>query len=89
MELERLIKMFEEILDIRDSSGKRQCLTHIIVMLVSGILNKCIDFEDIYDYAKGKERWFNKKLGLWNGIQSSATVKNVFRLINPEQFLTI
>ena len=89
IELERLIEMFEERVDVRDSSGKRHCLTHIIVMSVCGILNKCIDFEDIYDYAKAKEKWFNRKLGLWNGIPSSATFRNVFRLINPEQFLRI
>ena len=29
IELERLIEMFEEIVDVRDSSGKRHCLTHI------------------------------------------------------------
>ena len=87
--MERLIKMFEEIVDVRDSSGKRHSMTHIIVMSVCGILNKCIDFEDIYDYAKAKEKWFNKKLNLWNGIPSSATFRNVFRLINPEEFLTI
>lgn len=87
--MERLIEMFKEILDIRDSSGKRHCLTHIIVMSVCGILNKCMDFEDIHDYAKAKEKWFNKKLNLWNGVPSSATFRNVFRLINPEQFLNI
>ena len=45
IELERLI-------DVRDSSGKRHCLTLIIVMSVCWILNKCIDFED---YAKLKK----------------------------------
>lgn len=44
IELERLIKMFEEIIDVRDSSGKRHSMTHIIVMSVCGILNKCIVF---------------------------------------------
>lgn len=87
--MERLIEMFEEIIDIRDSSGKRHCLTHIIVMSVCGILNKCMDFEDIYDYAKAREKWFNKKLNLWNGVPTSATFRNVFRIINPEEFLTI
>ena len=52
IELERLIEMFEEIIDVRDSSGKRHCLTLIIVMSVCWILNKCIDFED---YAKLKK----------------------------------
>jgi hypothetical protein len=32
--LERLVEMFEEIVDVRDSSGKRHCLTHILVMSV-------------------------------------------------------
>ena len=35
--MERLIEMFEEMVDIRESSGKRHCLTHIIVMSVCGI----------------------------------------------------
>lgn len=87
--MERLIEMFEEIVDIRESSGKRHCLTHIIVMSVCGILNKCMDFEDIYDFAKAKEKWFKKKLNLWNGVPTSATFRNVFRIINPKEFLTI
>lgn len=81
--------MFEKIINERDSSGKGHSMTHIIVMSICGILNKRVDFEDIYDYAKAKEKWFTKKLNLWNGIPSSATFKNVFRLINPEEFLTI
>ncbi len=36
--------MFEKIIDVRVSSGKRHCLMHIIVMSVCGILNKCIDY---------------------------------------------
>lgn len=87
--MERLIEMFEEIIDVRDSSGKRHCLTHILVMSVCGILQKRMDFEDIYDYAKAHEKWFNKKLNLWNGIPSSGTFRNVFRLIPAEQFIEI
>lgn len=79
IELKRLIEMFEEIIDIRYSLGKRHCLTYIIVMSVCGILNKCMDFEDIYDYAKAKEKWFNKKLNLWNGVSTSATFRNKSR----------
>ena len=87
--MERLVEMFEEIIDIRDSSGKRHCLTHILVMSVCGILQKRMDFEDIYDYAKAHEKWFDKKLKLWNGIPSVGTFRNVFRLIPAEQFLEI
>ena len=48
-----------------------------------------MDFEDIYDYAKAHEKWFDKKLNLWNGIPSVGTFRNVFRLIPAEQFLEI
>ena len=87
--MERLVEMFEEIIDVRDSSGKRHCLTHILVMSVCGILQKRMDFEDIYDYAKAHEKWFDKKLRLWNGIPSVGTFRNVFRLIPAESFLEI
>ena len=49
--MERLVEMFDEIIDVRDSREKLHCATHIMVMSVYGILNKCMDFEDIYDYA--------------------------------------
>ena len=87
--MKRLIEMFEEIIDVRDSSGKRHCLSHILVMSVCGILQKRMDFEDIYDYAKAHEKWFNKKLKLWNGVPSVGTFRNVFRLIPAENFLEI
>ena len=87
--MKRLIEMFEEIIDVRDSSGKKHCLSHILVMSVCGILQKRMDFEDIYDYAKAHEKWFDKKLKLWNGIPSAGTFRNVFRLIPAENFLEI
>ena len=87
--MERLIEMFDEIIDVRDSRGKLHSATHIMVMSVCGILNKCMDFEDIYDYAKAKEKYFDKKLKLWNGIPCAATFRNVFRVIPAESFLTV
>ena len=62
--LDTLQEMFDEITDVRDSTGKRHCLSHILVMSVCGILNKQIDFEDIHDYALAHEEYFNKKLEL-------------------------
>ena len=43
-------------------------------MSVCGILQKRMDFEDIYDYAKAHEKWFDKKLRLWNGTPSVGTL---------------
>ena len=87
--MERLIEMFDEIVDVRDSRGKRHCATHMMVMSVCGILNKGIDFEDIHDYALAHEKYFNEKLKLWNGIPCSATFRNLFRVIPAESFLTV
>lgn len=87
--MDTLIEMFDKIIDIRDSNGKRHCLSHILVMSVCGILNRQLDFEDIHDYALSREEYFNKKLKLWNGIPCEATFRNVFRIIKPENFLQI
>ncbi len=54
--MERLVEMFEEIIDVRDSSEKRHCLTHILVMNLCGILHKRMDFENIYDYVKAHDK---------------------------------
>lgn len=83
------MERFEEKVDVRDSSGKKHCLTHILVMSVCGILQKRMDFEDIYNYAKAHEKWFDKKLRLWNGILSVWTFRNVFWLIPAREFLEI
>ena len=87
--MDTLLNMFDEVTDVRDSTGKRHCLSHILVMSVCGILNKQIDFEDIHDYALAHKEYFDKKLELWNGIPCAATFRNVFRLIKPENFLKI
>ena len=87
--MDTLLEMFDEIADVRDSTGKRHCLSHILAMSVCSILNKQIDFEDIHDYALAHKEYFNKKLGLWNGIPCAATFRNVFRLIKPENFLKV
>ena len=87
--MKELIRMFNKLIDVRDSKGKRHCLTHILVMSVCCILNKCQDFEDIHDYAVAHEKWFDEKLKLWNGIPCKQTFINVFKVIPAETFLTI
>jgi predicted transposase YbfD/YdcC len=87
--MERLKEIFSELIDIRDIQGKRHCLMHILVMSVCGILCGYTDFEDIYDYCKGKEEWLDCHLGLWNGIPCSRTFNNVFRAIPAKSFLEI
>lgn len=83
----RLIELLGEIIDMRDSKGKRHCLLHVLVMSICAVLHGYNDFEDICDYAKANEEWLNDMLGLWNGIPCARTINNVFRLINPEAFL--
>ena len=87
--MERLKEIFGEIIDERDIQGKRHCLMHILVMSVCAILCGYRDFEDIHDYSKAKEEWFDKHLRLWNGIPCSRTFNNVFRVIPAQSFLEI
>lgn len=87
--MERLKELFNEMVDVRDSKGKRHCLTHILIIAVCATLQGYHDFEDICDYAKAKANWFDQQLGLWNGIPCARTFNNVFRLIPAESFLTI
>ena len=49
-------------------------------MSVCGIFQKRMDFEDIYDYDKAYEKWFDKKLKLWNGIPSVGTFRNISKM---------
>ena len=74
--MDRLIEILEGIVDVRDSKGKRQCLTHILLMSVCAMLHGYNDFDDIYDYSKAHEVWFDNLLGLWNGIPCSRTFNN-------------
>ena len=87
--MEKLKEAFEKIIDVRDSKGKRHNLVHIIIMTVCAILKKNLDFEEIADYAKSQEKWFDEKLNLWNGVPCAGTFRNVFRIIPAEQFLRI
>jgi len=64
----RLIELLGEIIDVRDSKGKKHCLLHVLVMSICAMLHGYNDFEDICDYAKANEEWLNETLGLWNGV---------------------
>ena len=50
--MHRLIELLGETVDVRDSSGKRHCLLHVLVMSVCAMLNGYNDFEDILDCSK-------------------------------------
>ena len=87
--MDNLKRLFSELVDIRDSRGKRHCLMHILIMSVCAILRGYNDFDDIADFAKANEEWFNEHLNLWNGVPVAATMRNVFRIIPSDKFLEI
>ena len=82
-----LIEILGEIQDVRCGRGKRHRLLHIPVMSVCGILHGYNDFDDIYDYAKGNEPWFDDLPGLWAGMPCAKTFNTVFGTIPAESFL--
>lgn len=87
--MEKIIEIFSDITDVRDSKGKRHNLLHVVVIAVCAMLHGYNDFEDIHDYALANEEWFEEKLKLWNGIPCTKTMNNIFRLIPAEIFLKL
>ena len=81
---------FEAIADPRQPWKTDHNLLEIIVMTICAIICDCDYWEDIEDFCRIKERWFQEKLGLVlkNGIPSHDTFQRVFQLINPKEFET-
>ena len=87
--MKRLMASFEHITDTRGSKGKRHKLSHILVMVVCGVLHGYLDFEDIHDYVKANKEWFERRLDLWDGIPCARTMDNIVQLIPPKEFLAV
>ena len=85
--MDGLITAFEAINDTRSSQGKRHSLTHIIVMFVVAMLHGYFDMEEIHDFCKSKEDWFDARLDLWAGIPCRTTFGNVLSSIPAEVFM--
>lgn len=65
-------RYFESISDPRQPCKIEHNLLEIIIMTLCAVMSGCEYLEDIVDFSKVKEAWFQEKLGLKleNGIAS-------------------
>lgn len=85
--MDLLLQAFEQIPDTRNSKGKRHSLYHVLVMFVIGILHNYQDTEDIRDYVIAHEKWFYRRLGLWDGVPSARQMDNILATVSPNVFM--
>lgn len=81
----KVTEYFQEITDPRRDLGKRHELLDVIVLSLSGLLCGCEGWQDVADYAKTKQEWFETFLDLPHGIPSHDTFDRIFRVLDPEQ----
>ena len=78
---------FENIVDPRQEGKVNYNLLEIIVMTICAVISGCEYWEEIVDFCRVKQKWFQEKLGmeLKSGIASHDTFQRVFQLINPHE----
>jgi len=84
--MKRMIEIFEELEDPRDTRGKRHKLVDIIVMSIYANICGNNDCENIADWLELRARYFIELVDLENGIPSADTFSRVYRVINPDKF---
>lgn len=87
-EIGSIVQIFSSIEDRRHDRGKRHRLIDIFVLSIFGILWGHTDFVNMVDELKYHEDYFKDLLGLKHGIPSHDVFSAVFRIIDPEEFLT-
>ena len=80
------IQAFNVIEDPRTGGNKKHHFGEVLFICVVGLLCGMNTFSDIEDFAELQRDWFAKWLKLPNGIPRSQTFKNIFALIDPNQF---
>ncbi len=83
--IKRLVELCRKIPDTRRQSGNwRYPLWEVVGICVLGIICGYETWEEIWDYAKAKERFLERVLSLQQGIPSPSTMRRVMGMIKPE-----
>ena len=77
---------FGGVEDPRIDRTKLHKLIDILVIAICAIICGAVSWEDVADFGRAKEEWFQKYLELPNGIPSHDTFNRVFARLDPEQF---
>jgi predicted transposase YbfD/YdcC len=79
---------FGSITDPRIERTKLHKLIDILVIAICGAICNCDSWEDVEEFGKAKQEWFETFLELPNGIPSHDTFNRVFARIDPIEFRT-
>ncbi len=82
-----LIESLSEVNDPRrEHATKRHKLIDILVIAVCATICGADGWDEIAEFGRAKDAWFNQFLELPNGIPSHDTFGRVFQLIKPAEF---
>jgi len=76
------------IRDPRDNRGKRYLLMDLLIMTIYGILNGYDDFENMADFLKLRESYFQNLL-LIEKTPSPDCLIDLFAVLDPKEFMSI
>jgi predicted transposase YbfD/YdcC len=81
-----LVEHFAAIPDPRIDRTKRHQLIDILVLAICAVLCGADSWEEMAEFGRAKQRWFQRFLALPNGIPSPDTFARVFARIQPAAF---
>jgi predicted transposase YbfD/YdcC len=79
---------FGSITDPRIERTKLHKLIDILVIAICAAICSCDSWEDVEEFGKAKQEWFETFLELSNGIPSHDTFNRVFARLDPVEFRT-
>ncbi len=84
----KFFQVFEGIHDNRQQGKVKHKLIDVLFTIVTAILCKMNDLEEIYEWAtlEENEKWLKKYISLENGIPSRSTMWRILKAIDPKQF---
>lgn len=81
-----LVEHFAELEDFRVDRTKRHELLDIMVIAICAVVGGADSWTDVELFGKSKMEWFDRVLGLPNGIPSHDTFGRVFARLDAERF---
>ena len=77
---------FRKLRDPRVVGRSRHLLVDIVGMAICGVIADCDDWPDIAQFARKRQRWFQRFLKLPGGVPCHDTFGRVFAALDPRAF---
>ena len=89
IEPEFLVDFLQGIDDPRIDRTKKHELIDILVIAICAVICGAKSWVEIEDFGEAKQEWFSIYLKLSNGIPSHDTLRRLFMILDPENFLEV